>query len=326
MALNRGPTVREVIFRGGDVAAAVSAFCERWLGSRLAEPLFESVSVGVVVGARLEDGRRVVVKAHQPRQPRELLEAIVRVQRRHHDEGFPCPRPLAGPAPLAAGLGVAEELIDRGEPRDAHDPPVRRAMAELLAEHLRIAGSAGAEPALAQAWDLFAGRGPWPPSAHSPVFDFHATARGAEWIDAFAAAARPAAVEPAEPVVGHTDWSGEHFRFDGPPGEPRVTAVYDWESLALRPEHHVLGVAAATFPAAPALGVDIAPSPEESRAFLDEYSAARAAPLSRSERERIHAVVAYVVAYIARCEHALGEAGPFTHALRRCGDRYLAAT
>jgi hypothetical protein len=323
MALNRGLTVREVIFGEADATARISEFCERELGSPLAEPLFESASVGVVVGGSLGDGRRVVVKAHQPRRPRELLEAVVRVQRHHHDERFPCPRPLAGPAPLGAGLGVAEELLDRGAPADTHDPRLRRAMAELLARHLELAAEHGPEPALARNWDLFAGPGVWPSEPHSPRFDFQATTAGSEWIEAIAARAHPLASAAGEPGPAHMDWSGEHFRFEG----HAVTAVYDWESLGLRPEHQAVGVAAATFTANPAMTTAIAPSPEEARAFVDEYSAARRRPIGAAERERVAAMVAYVVAYVARCEHALGGSpaeGSFTDALRRHGAAYLA--
>jgi hypothetical protein len=322
LTLNRGPTARTQIFGDEDVLDAVSAFCERWLGAPLEEELFQSVSVGVVVGARLADGRRVVIKAHQPRQSRELLEAVVRVQRHHHDAGFPCPRPLAGPAPLGAGLGVAEELLDRGELRDTHVPRLRRAMAELLVRHLELAARHGPEPALARSWDIFAGPGLWPAEPHSPEFDFEATAAGADWIDAIAAEARALAAAPGRPVAAHMDWSGEHFRFEG----DEVTAVYDWESLALRPEAQVVGVAAATFTANPALMAAIAPAPEETHAFVDEYDAARGDPLKAVDRERVAAMATYVIAYIARCEHALGgraHEGSFTAALRRHGLAYL---
>ena len=317
-----GASVRELIFGAADAWAEVERFCERVLGARVAEVLFEAVSVGVTVGVRLEDGRRAVVKAHQPRETRERLGALVRVQRGHHEAGFPCPRPLAEPAPLGRGFGTIEELLDDGELRDGREPAIRRTMAELLVAHLDLAARWD-EPALAGGWSLFGGGGLWPAEPHSPIFDFAATAAGAEWIDAVAARAKPAALAPARAVVGHTDWSAEHFRFVEAPAGPRVTAVYDWDSLALRPEPHVLGVAAATFTMNPDLGVEVAPSPEESRAFLDEHSAARAAPLTEAECAATAAAVAYVVAYVARCEHALGTEGPFTRALRRYGDCYL---
>ena len=318
-------SVQELIFGDAEARAEVERFCERVLDAGVAEVLFEAVSVGVTLGVRLEDGRRVVVKAHQPREGRERLAAMVRVQRAHHEAGFPCPRPLAEPAPLGQGFGTVEELLDAGELRDGRHPSVRRAMAELLAVHLELAARCGPEPALAGGWSLFGGGGLWPPEPHSPIFDFDASAAGAGWIDALAAEAKPAALAPVREVVGHTDWSAEHFRFVEEAGRLRATAVYDWDSLALRAEPHVLGVAAATFTMNPDLGVEVAPSPAESRAFLDEHSAARQRPLTEAERAATHAAVAYVVAYIARCEHALGAEGPFTRALRRHGGAYAGA-
>ena len=296
-------------------------FCGRHLGASIATVLFDLRGTHHVLGAVLDDGRQVVVKAHQAVQPRELLEAVVAVQRRHHEAGFPCPRPLAGPQPLGAGFGTAEELVDRGEPRDTHDPRLRRVVAELLAEHIEIARACGPQPALARNFDLFAGEGLWPDRLHDPRFDFAGTAAGAEWIDQLAARARPLAASPGEPIAAHMDWSGEHFRFEG----ERVTVVYDWDSLALRPEHHAVGAAAATFTANPALGVPIAPEPDEADAFVEQYSAARARPLSAADRERIAAVALFVIAYIARCEHSDGTTGEntFTAALRRHGDAYL---
>jgi hypothetical protein len=193
-------------------------------------------------------------------------------------------------------------------------------MAAALARHLALARACGLLPGLARGWSLYVPDALWPPEAHSPLFDFAATAAGAEWIDALAARAKPL-VAGGEPLAGHHDWCGEHMRFAG--GE--VVAVYDWDSLAIGPEAVIAGNAAATFTADfTRPGHDQAPSPEETRAFVDEYSAARAVPLSRAERERIAAAATFVLAYSARCEHALGTAGPVTAALRARGDDYLA--
>jgi hypothetical protein len=273
----------------------------------------------VVRGLALADGRRVLVKAHQPREPRERLEAVARVQAHLHGEGFPCPRPLAGPAPLGAGLGVAEEWLDAGEPRDTHDPGCRRAMAAALAGHLELTRPCGRPPGLARGWSLYVPGSLWPPEAHSPLFDFAATAAGAEWIDALAAQAKRLAAG-GEPLAGHHDWCGEHMRFAG----GAVVAAYDWDSLAIGSEAVIAGNAAATFTADfTRPGHAQAPEPDEARAFVDEYSAARATPLTRAERSRIAAAATFVLAYGARCEHALGVEGPVTAALRAHGEAYL---
>jgi hypothetical protein len=302
--------------------AALREFCREHLGAPAAELLFERTSVGVVAGLALADGRRVVIKVHQPRQRREFLEAVQAVQGRLHAAGFPCPRPLLGPHPLGDVLAVAEELVDRGDYRDAHEPRVRRAMAELLVRALELAAAGERPRALGEGWNLLGGRDLWPAEPHSPIFDFQATAAGAGWIDEVAARAR-ALIDPAgEPVVGHTDWSAKHFRF----ADDEVSVVYDWDSLALVPEAHVVGVAAATFTANFELGVHPAPAPDEVRAFVDDYDRARPRPLRRREREQIAAIATYVIAYTARCGHAIGvreEPGTFAAALREHGAAYL---
>src|SRR6185295_8956579 len=80
------------------------------------------------------------------------------------------------------------------------------------------------------------------PVPHSSLFDFDATAAGAEWIEAHARPARAVLDEPAaqRPVVGHDDWRVEHVRFDG----DRIVAVYDWASLKAMPETSFVGHAA----------------------------------------------------------------------------------
>ena len=48
------------------------------------------------------------------------------------------------------------------------------------------------------------------PEPHSPVFDFDATAAGAEWIDAFAARARIVRdCDHTAPVIAHSDWAAQ---------------------------------------------------------------------------------------------------------------------
>lgn len=310
------------------VDAAFDRLCRAHLGAPVAAVEFRAASVGVVAGVRLADGRRVVVKAHPPRESRAALAAIHRVQAHLHREGFPCPRPLLGPTPLANGLAVAEELVDEGAPRDTHDPACRRLMAEALAWHLELAKACGAPPALAGRWTAEAADGLWADEAHSPELDFRATAAGAEWIDALAAEARRRlGRSPRAPVVGHHDWSGKHMRFAG----DRIAVIYDWDSVRLGPEALVAGIAAMTFTTNVDLPqVALAPTPDEVRSFVDDYSAARPTALTAAERAEIAAQATFVAAYVARCEHcAVGDhdagsdPGSFTSALREHGRAYL---
>lgn len=328
--LYRSGAVEALIFgtRAGDaVEEHIRRFCREQLGADVSEVLFRATSVGVVFGLRVSDGRGAVVKVHQPRESREMLEAVHSVQSALYRSGFPCPEPLVGPAPLGNGLAIIESLLDDGEFYDTHDPALRRLIAEALAWHLEITRECGQPDALGGGWSLYASDGLWPLEAHAPIFDFDASASGAEWIDAIAAQAKSIAAAPGEVRVGHSDWSGKHFRF----AEQRITAVYDWDSIRLGGEAVFVGNAAMTFTTNFDLpGVKLAPTPDEVRAFVDEYSAARHIPFNRSQREQVAACATFIAAYTARCEHcgyngydAAADPNSFTTALREHGLTYL---
>jgi hypothetical protein len=288
-----------------EIAARLDGFCKEHLGSRLKECFFCELSVGAAFGLLLHDGRRVFLKAHKLGWSAEFLEAVRRVQGYLFKRGFPCPRPLAGPASFGPGLATAEEFVDVGEHVDAHEPVIRCRMAQALARAIELAGEVQDVEALSSGWA-------WPkddlwPVPHNALFDFEATAAGAGWIDRIAAEVKRVMDRfHGRVVVGHADWSVKHFRFAG--GKVRV--VYDWDSLRLDKEVIIVGTAAATFPATWYLEVaSRAPSPNELWSFLEEYGAARGYPLSSEERHATAAVALYVMAYVARCEHAIDPEG-----------------
>jgi hypothetical protein len=283
------------------IAAAVDAFCERALGAPVADAEFFAASVGAVVGARLADGRRLVVKVHPPRASVAYLEAMQAVQRHLAAAGFPAPVPLAPPAPLGRGIAVAESLLDRGAPPDGRDPAQRRAMAGGLAELVRLARPLTRLAALRENIMAVPPGALWP-TPHDGRFDFAATNAGAEWIDRIAIAARAIRdTEPAgEQVVGHTDWRAEHLRFEA----GRLTAVHDWDSLAVLPEAALVGSVAHMFTANWATETP-GPTCEEALAFVADYEAARdGGRFSTSERRAARAALVHTMAYTARCEHS----------------------
>src|SRR5215204_6181395 len=190
------------------VRQALTAFCGKELGSEPAELRFFRMSVGAVFGLRLADGRAVVVKLHLRRERLRRLAAVQRVQRHLTDNGFPCPRPIGEPRRLLELPVTVEEYLGGGEERDAHDPHVRRVIAQTLARLLRLTEGID-EPELAEGWEPYGGNGWGEP--HNALFDFGATAAGAEWIDELASAAWPRS-QVGRQVVGHTDWVTKHFQ------------------------------------------------------------------------------------------------------------------
>jgi hypothetical protein len=308
-----GPFVEDEIFGCHDAASVASEFnrfCREQLLAEPMEAVFYEVSVGAVSGLRLADGRGVVVKAHRPNVALEHLNACFEIQKALFERGLPCPRPLLKPCVLADGLATVEELIIDGERRDAHEPVIRRAMAETLARLVSTAEGLAATPGLQ--WRQGRPDGPhglWP-EPHSRLFDFAATSRGAEWIDEAARRARDIldAGAGTRPVVGHFDWSVKHLRFVG----HRARVVYDWDSLGTAEEAVIVGQAARGFTMTWYLEVPIIPSVREARAFVEEYEAASGRRFGPVERQRLGAAATYSLAYTARCEACVGGAdGPF---------------
>ncbi len=302
--------VERAIFGTTDPAAItveIERFARQELGSPVREPLFFESSVGSVFGLRLGDGREVVIKAHQPNEPLDYLNAVHTVCRHLGESGFPCPRPLLAPRPLGLGHGTVEELRADGDWADAHDPAVRRRMAELLAILIDLGRDVVDLPGLRPGLLSRIEEGRIWPRPHSAIFDFEATATGAEWIDELAMRARCVLRQPTgERVLGHVDWSVKHFRFrDG-----EVTAIYDWDSLAVDCEPVIVGEAARGFTFTWRIPVRLAPSLDESRAFVSEYETARGTPFTPAERETAGAAAVYALAYTARCEHCLGSRTP----------------
>jgi hypothetical protein len=104
-------------------------------------------------------------------------------------------------------------------------------------------------------------------------------------------------------VIGHGDWTVNHFRFDG----VRPTVIYDWDSLGTDYETTFVGVAAATFTYTEQLPVALWPSVAEARAFLDDYEQARPRAFSSAARRAAEAAAVYTRAYSTRCTHAVGK-------------------
>ncbi|MDP8911682.1 MAG: hypothetical protein M3M94_06425 [Actinomycetota bacterium] len=288
-----GAKVERSIFGTADpveIWRAVQELCPE------AEEAFHfEVSVGALVGLRLRDGSRVALKVHRGLKP-SFLDAVQVVQRHLWEVGFPCPRPLG-----RRGRGTNRDAHDRATLEEWDDPEVRRTMAALLARLVAVTTPLGHVPGLRR---VFFRPGTLWPIPHSALFDFEATAAGAERIDEVARVAKPICDRPVgRRVAGHGDWSAKHLRFD----ELRPVVVYDWDSLNTDREPVFVGIAAATFTYTEALEVALWPSADEAAAFLDDYDAARGASLTPDERAVAEAWATYTRAYAARCTHAVGK-------------------
>lgn len=283
-----------------EVRHLLNGFCSVQLDSKIEEILLCELSVGAAFGARLADGRRVLVKAHPPARTPGFLRAVHRVQTHLFRSGFPCPRPVATPAPLGLGFATTEDFVDAGDYADAHDPQVRRESAETLAWLVQTARTVTETDGLHEGWNR-PSRGKLWPEPHNAFFDFAATVPGSGWIEGIAARTKSILDRfQAGTVVGHADWCSKHLRFEG----GKASVVYDWDSLRLDVEPAIAGGAAVTFPANRHLDVSNLPTPEETWLFVEDYETTRGHSFSPRERPVVTAAAIYTFAYLARCEHA----------------------
>jgi Ser/Thr protein kinase RdoA (MazF antagonist) len=275
------------------------AWCRRWLGADPVEVLFRAGYLSEVTGLRLADGRGVVVKA---RAPSARLRGCVAAQAALAAARFPCPRPLAGPAPLGALAATAEELVPGGHLLPP-GPDAAGRFASLLAELVRLAPDPAALPTLRPsppwaAWD-HDHPGLWPPpDDRDGDLNDHP---GPAWLDRVAAGVRDrlAGLRLA-PVVGHADWESQNLRWDG----DRPLAVHDWDSAVAQPEAVVAGLAAAVWPAAGAPGQ--AATVEQTGQFLAAYEQARGRPWTAGERQACWAAGLWVRAFNAKKQRMAG--------------------
>lgn len=300
------PFVELEVFESGDplhIAHLLDTFCREQLGAAVAEFLFYESSQGAVMGVCLEDERRVVLKVHKPDQSFVFLRSMQEIQRHLVANGYPCPRPVLEPRPLACGVVVVEELIDEGFYVDGHDPVVRRVMAESLAWLTSLTRDLADLPGLRASMLRYPEiDGLWA-RPHSKIFDFVATARGAEWIDDIARKAQRTMneIKAGEIVLSHTDWAVKHFRFQ----QGKVRVIYDWDSLARDYEAVLVGGAARGFPMTWHLPTRISPTREELHAFVAEYEEACGKSFTKPERMLMAASITLDLAYGARIEHSL---------------------
>jgi hypothetical protein len=272
---------------GGD---ALASWCEQWLGARPVDVIFKSGHLSTVLGLRLADAREVVVKV-RPDSPR--ISGCVEVQRRLWESGFPCPRPLAGPAPLVAGIATAEEYVRGGTQLErGGDSPIR--FATLLWQLMDRCALLHVEHRLDPpppwvSWD-HTGPGVWAAASDSDA-DLNADPEP-RWLNEIGARTREILLAFRAPlVVGHVDWESQNIRWQD--GQP--LAVHDWDSAATRPEVTIVGAAAAVFARTGEPGG--AATVEESELFFDAYQRERRGSFTKGELGAAWAAGLWVLAF-----------------------------
>jgi hypothetical protein len=314
-------------------------WCARHLGSPAVEQFFGVERLSSVHGVRLADGREVVLKV---RGALDRQVACTVVQEAMWRAGIPCPRPLAGPAPLAEGEGeVIAEGGGAGQAVDSRSLAVNAetwegegvaavgalgagGYARLLA---RMVGAAPAIDDLTTLapptpwldWDHGDPGRVWPPPA-SDRWDPH---RIDDQIDpvihevARRARARLLAPDVATlPLVAaHGDFEAQNCRWVHGPGGPRLV-IHDWDSVVAMPEAVLAGNSALQYNSVEDCAITTLGQNDE---FLAAYAVERGCPWTELEWQVAHAAGSWVGAYNAAFEHLKGGPGPVTAGLRLQG-------
>ncbi len=290
--------------RQGRIDPVLANWCAQWLGAPPRHLLFEGGHLSGVVGLELSDGRQVVLKI---RPPAARIAGCFAVQRHLFAAGFPCPEPLAGPAPIGSATATAEMYVPGGAALDG-DAAVPELFAKLLIDLVRLAPSLATVPTLEPAppwvgWSHEA-EGIWPRPDDLDV-DLNAKA-GPAWIDKIGMSlrARMSKAKGAARLIGHSDWEAHNIRWN----DHTPLAVDDWDSVAALGEPAIAGTAATVFPSS-SDGRTVAATIQQTEAFLDTYQAERGTRWNREEEEICWAAGMWVLTYNAKKETLGGGRG-----------------
>ncbi|MET9261738.1 phosphotransferase [Amycolatopsis sp. NPDC004079] len=276
----------------------LSDWCRTHLGTAPVDVLFEARQVSTVHGLRLEDGRKVVVKA-RPDDGRAL--ACVAAQTQLAERGFPCARPLT-PAVMVGSLAVhAEEYRPGGDVVPGDSPDVAARYAELFALLLATLDGIAVKPPLPNPrwlrWD-HTDPGLWPAIDFLDERDQRSVP---EEVTKTADRARRRLLAADLPnVLGHGDFEAQNLRWDTGEG----WTVHDWDSLAWQPEAALAGAASGMFPST--TPPTLAPI-ESSAAFLESYQDFRGRRFSLAEQEVAWAASLWPATHNARWEALYGD-------------------
>jgi len=296
----------------------VEELTESQLGARCSGGLFATKSVGAVFGIVLDNGEPAVLKLFNRVYSQTELSAMHHCMTNAAAHGYPVPRLRSELFEASAGVWGAFYAYVDGDQRDAHEPVVRRELARSLAELTALLAELDPAnlPLTPTRIDSL-----WPPP-HRIWDRVELDSEDSRFIDGHAATAQRAIKKSKLPrVVAHLDWGVKNVRFR----DDTVCAVYDWDSLHAASEAECAGRAAAQFTAQWDLPALLTPTPDEAKAFLEEYQTARGKRFSRAERTVAAHAARYLVAHVARQELTSGipEGDNFRGLLRSYEDEPL---
>lgn len=286
------------------------------LTSEIKKLLLIEPSAGLVFGLLLASGQKIILKVFNKNIGYPYLQEMNKIQKIFNAEGFPAPEVLSPIFSLNNTHAGLYTLIE-GQKEDGHSPIIREELAKYLAKFSEIVDNHQFKPLYT--FMQISAQGKLWPNPHNILFDLKKTQKGAGWIAKKAREANKILrAAPYTRKLAHTDWDVKNTLFKN----KKLVGVFDWDSLGTLSEPEMVGRAAAQFTADWESGNKVTPTPEEGRKFVAAYEKFRGRKFSSREYQVISASADYLIALIARFEHAGNQPTihPYQDLLKECGN------
>ena len=320
------------ITRTGDaeqLVDSINSFCMAHFNNHVSDCHFAHTSMGASFGLRLENGKDIFLKISRLRSEAfgnrghsvHELTAMSHLQEALHKTGYPCPAVILHPIKYNGAIYTVNEYADIGKQENAHNPIIRQASAHGLAELIKRINPPVNLDGFKEV-DIYKIENIYP-APHNPNTDFSRNAEEAGWIDEIAIKFKKLIRSIEKNVVmGHCDWSMKNMRI----ADNKIAMVYDWDSIILQDEYHILATAAKNYNMTWDIPVRIIPTQEESYDYVVLYEQVREKKFTKKEWTKIAACITYLFCYTARCQVSAGDEykGSFIEALSNMkGGNYL---
>lgn len=306
---------------GKDIQLMLQEVLDNYFQSEIKKILFIESSIGVVFGLSLIDGKKIVLKVYSEKIDLTYLEKMNNVQSTFYEDNFPTPKILSPIFHFGKTHAGFYELIE-GNKENGHEKEILIELAKSLANFSSIVDKHQLKP-IENFFQQAPKRNLWP-KPHNILFDLKNTTKGAGWIAEHAKVAKKILTKSKLPKrLAHTDWGTKNALFRN----KKLVGIFDWDSLGAMSECQMLGQAAAQFTADWESSFKITPSPLEGKEFVKAYENFRHIKFSDDEYKIISAASDYIIAIIARFEHASGgKEHPYQDLLNECkGQSFLFA-